>query len=218
MKMKKIVIIGAGDGGRLLLHMLRKFYPDLNVIGFIDDNKKLVGTVIDGLKVIRTSKELGKVKAEYFVNGIGMNIKARKMLFLKAKKAGLKPFNVIHPSAVIDSSAKLGQGVIILAKVVVNPFSRIGDNIFIFSGSIIEHDSSIGNNVYISPGVHIAGHVAVEDNVFFGIGSNVIENVKIGKNSVIGAGALVLKNVPTNVVYAGVPAKKLRNLRKEEIA
>lgn len=57
----------------------------------------------------------------------------------------------------------------------------------------------------------------VHDNVLIGMGSIVMDNVVIGENSVIAAGAVVLENtiVEPNSVYAGVPAKKVKDIDEE---
>ena len=55
--------------------------------------------------------------------------------------------------------------------------------------------------------------INIEDRVLVGSGSTIITGVTtIGENSLIGAGSVVLKNIESNSVYAGVPAKKIREL------
>jgi UDP-perosamine 4-acetyltransferase len=207
--MKEILILGAGGGGRILSTVVKES-SKYKLIGFIDDSDSKQGKEVNGFKVIGKSEDLSKYKGKGFVVGVGTNMQARKELFEKALKAGLEPVNIIHKSAVVDKTAEIGKGIVLLAGVVVNPFAKVGDNVFVFTNSTIEHDNVIGSNVYISPGVHLAGHVTVEDNTFFGINSCVIEKINIGKDVTIGAGAVVLKDVPDSVVVAGTPAKVLR--------
>ncbi len=61
---KKTVIIGAGDGGTLLLREIQQ-NPNLGyrIIGFVDDNK--VNKVVMGLNVLGTSKDLKELKDKY---------------------------------------------------------------------------------------------------------------------------------------------------------
>ena len=61
---KKTVIIGAGDGGTLLLREIQQ-NPNLGyrIIGFVDDNK--VNKVVMGLNVLGTSKDLKELKEKY---------------------------------------------------------------------------------------------------------------------------------------------------------
>ncbi len=207
--MEKIVIIGAGDGGRIISQLV-KDQEDFEILGFIDDDESLQGKIINGYKVIGTSINLKKFQGLNFVVAIGTNMKRRKMLFEKAIDSKLNPISVTHHSATIDKTAKIDKGTIILANCVINSFATVGKNVFIFSGTIIEHDAIIGNNVYFSPGVKLGGGVKIGDNTFLGINSCTVERITVGSNVIVGAGSVVLKNVPDNTVVAGVPAKVLR--------
>jgi acetyltransferase-like isoleucine patch superfamily enzyme len=54
--------------------------------------------------------------------------------------------------------------------------------------------------------------VIIENNVFIGAHSLILKGVTIGENSIIGAGSVVTKNVPPNQIWAGNPAKFIRNV------
>ncbi|MDC1150394.1 acyltransferase [Gammaproteobacteria bacterium] len=54
--------------------------------------------------------------------------------------------------------------------------------------------------------------VVLEDNVWIGDSAIICKGVTIGKNSIIGAGAVVTKNVPPNSIFAGNPARLVKNL------
>ncbi len=207
--MRRIVIIGAGDGGRLVSELVKE-QQEFEVICFIDDNEAVQGKTINGYKIIGTSADLKRFGGIGFVIAVGMNMKARSMLFEKAMDAMLEPVNVIHRTAIIEKSAQVGKGTIMLANCVINAFATVGENVFIFTGTIIEHDTNIGNNVYFSPGVSLGGGVKVGDNTFFGINSCTVGGITIGSNVIVGAGSVVLKDVPDNTVVAGIPAKILR--------
>ncbi|MEP7277990.1 MAG: DapH/DapD/GlmU-related protein, partial [Bacteroidota bacterium] len=51
----------------------------------------------------------------------------------------------------------------------------------------------------------------IEDDVWIGYGSTILSGVKIGRGSIIAAGSLVTKDVLPYSIYAGVPAKKIKN-------
>lgn len=61
------------------------------------------------------------------------------------------------------------------------------------------------NTTYPSP-------VVIGKNVWIGSNVTIIPGVTIGDNSVIAAGSVVTKDVPENVVVAGVPAKKIKDI------
>lgn len=74
----------------------------------------------------------------------------------------------------------------------------------------------LGNNVSIGHNAIVHG-CTVEDNVLIGMGAIVMDNVKIGRNSIIAAGAVVLEgtDVPAGSIFAGVPAKKVKDISPE---
>jgi len=98
---------------------------------------------------------------------------------------------------------------------------RIGNKVNIQDGACIhctyqKTKTNIGNNVSI--GHHALVHgCTVADNVLIGMGAIVMDNVQIGTNSIIAAGAVVLEGtiVQAGSVYAGVPAKKVKDISQE---
>ena len=90
----------------------------------------------------------------------------------------------------------------------------IGDNVSIaHSSSILStnhqwEDSSIP--IKYNPVSSAA--VTISDDVWIGCGVRILAGVTIGPRSVIAAGAVVSKSVDGNALYAGVPARKIRDL------
>ncbi|WP_448377193.1 acyltransferase [Fervidobacterium sp.] len=74
--------------------------------------------------------------------------------------------------------------------------------------------SNIDIPVYFSPLVF--GKVVIEDGADIGAGSIILPGVRIGKGAVIGAGSVVNKDVPPYEIWAGVPARKIRDRSKTE--
>lgn len=54
--------------------------------------------------------------------------------------------------------------------------------------------------------------VTIEHDVFIGAGTIILKGVTIGACSVIGAGSVVTKDIPANQIWAGNPAKYIRDL------
>ncbi len=74
----------------------------------------------------------------------------------------------------------------------------------------------LGNNVSIGHNALVHG-CNVADNVLIGMGAIVMDNAVIGENSIIAAGAVVLEGtiVPPSSIFAGVPAKKIKDISPE---
>jgi len=95
---------------------------------------------------------------------------------------------------------------------------RIGNRVNIQDGVVIHgtYESAatqIGNNVSVGHNAIVHG-CTIHDNVLIGMGSIVMDHCVVGSNSIIAAGAVVPPNtvVPEGSVFAGVPAKKIKEI------
>jgi len=57
--------------------------------------------------------------------------------------------------------------------------------------------------------LHSKGPVVLEDNVWLGDGVAVLPGITIGRNAIVGANSVVTRNIPSNTVWAGVPATQI---------
>jgi carbonic anhydrase/acetyltransferase-like protein (isoleucine patch superfamily) len=94
----------------------------------------------------------------------------------------------------------------------------LGDKVNVQDGAIIhctyqKCGTIVGNNVSIGHNAIVHGCV-INENVLVGMGAIIMDNAQIGSNSIIAAGAVVLENtiVEPGSIYAGVPAKKVKNI------
>ena len=101
---------------------------------------------------------------------------------------------------------------------------RLGNKVNVQDGAVIHctferSKTIIGNNVSIGHNAIVHGCV-IENNVLVGMGSIVMDNAHIGSNSIIAAGAVVLENtiIEPGTIYAGVPAKKVKDISQEMIS
>ena len=117
------------------------------------------------------------------------------------------PF-LIHPSAIISPTVKVGHGALVVAGSIVNADTSIGRGTILNTACSVDHDCMIGDFVHISPGAHLAGGVHVGDGAWIGIGAVVREGVRIGKNVIVAAGAAVVRDIEDGVRVGGVPARE----------
>lgn len=99
---------------------------------------------------------------------------------------------------------------------------KIGNKVNIQDGSVLhtlyqKSTIEIGNNVSLGHNVNIHG-ATLKDNCLIGIGATVLDHAIIGENSIVAANSLILSNtiVEPNSVYAGVPAKKVKDIEPEQ--
>ncbi len=103
-------------------------------------------------------------------------------------------------------------------------YIKIGNKVNIQDGAIIhctyqKHPTIIGNNVSIGHNAIVHG-CTIHDNVLIGMGAIVMDNCVVESNSIIAAGAVVTQNthVEAGTIYAGVPAKKVKDISQELIS
>ena len=206
-----VLIVGAGGHCRVVLSILHS-YKNFNVIGIADRDSLNFGEEISG-SVIKYSwknfTEIYEKGTQYAVIAIGDNDE-RKELFSRLSSLGFEIPTIIHPSAIIEKDAVVGNGCVICMGIKIGTQVSIGKNGIVWTGSIIDHEAKIGDYVFIAPGCNIAGRVKIGDGSFVGIGSTIKEKITIGKSVVIGAGSVVISDICDNTTVAGVPAKTLR--------
>jgi carbonic anhydrase/acetyltransferase-like protein (isoleucine patch superfamily) len=103
-------------------------------------------------------------------------------------------------------------------------YIKIGDKVNIQDGAIIhctyqKHPTEIGNSVSIGHNAIVHG-CTVKDNVLIGMGAIVMDNCVIESNTIIAAGAVVTQNtvVESGTIYAGIPAKKVKDINASDFA
>ena len=215
---KKIVIIGVGGQGRevaFYISRINQNEPKYQILGFLDDNEKNHGLVINNLPVLGGTK--------WFQEEIYDNIhciiavgkpKIKKKILEKIKDCKINFVNIIDPSVIIDKSfSRIGEGVIIAPGSVILSNTSIEDHVLINYNAVIGHDCIIEKYATINPNVGIAGNVCIQEGAYVGIGTNIIQDISIGKWSIIGAGAVVIRNIPDNVTAVGIPAKQITKIK-----
>lgn len=102
-------------------------------------------------------------------------------------------------------------------------FIKIGNKVNVQDGACIhctfqKYGTTIGNNVSIGHNAIVHG-CTLHDNVLIGMGAIVMDNAVVQSNTIIAAGAVVLENTicEAGSIYAGVPAKKVKDISQELI-
>lgn len=100
-------------------------------------------------------------------------------------------------------------------------FIKMGNKVNVQDGAVIhatyqKSPTTIGNNVSIGHNALVHG-CTIKDNVLIGMGSIVMDDCVIEENVIIAAGAVLTKGTvaESGSVYAGMPAKKIKDLDTE---
>jgi carbonic anhydrase/acetyltransferase-like protein (isoleucine patch superfamily) len=103
-------------------------------------------------------------------------------------------------------------------------YIRLGKKVNVQDGAVIhgtykKSATNIGNNVTIGHNAIVHG-CTVKDNVLIGMGSIVMDDAVIESNTIIAAGAVITKgtHVESGAIYAGIPAKKVKDISEELVS
>jgi len=103
-------------------------------------------------------------------------------------------------------------------------YIKMGHKVNVQDGAVIhctfqKYPTNIGNNVSIGHNAIVHG-CTIHDNVLIGMGAIVMDNCVVQSNSIIAAGAVVTQNthVEGRTIYAGVPAKKVKDINNDQIS
>lgn len=210
--MKNILIYGANGLGSEVLELVRtlnSLSSRWNILGFIDDNKAMHGSYFSGAKIIGGGDALGSISEPFdLIFGIAAPA-VKKKLYEKIKDNVKISFPIIiHPSAVVASSAQISEGCVIFSSCFVSVNTVMGKHSLLSAASQLAHDSKLGDFCSVMPSVNISGNVDVEEMVYIGVQSAIRQGLKIGRCSTIGMGSVVVKDVPQECTVMGNPARR----------
>ncbi|MBC9797797.1 gamma carbonic anhydrase family protein [Sinomicrobium weinanense] len=133
----------------------------------------------------------------------------------------------IAENAVIVGDVQMGDQCSVWFNAVIRGdvhYIKIGNKVNVQDGAVIhatyqKSPTNIGNNVSIGHNAIVHG-CTIHDNVLIGMGSIVMDDCVVESNSIIAAGAVVTQNtrVEAGSIYAGVPAKKVKDISQELIS
>ncbi len=124
--------------------------------------------------------------------------------------------NLPHAGIKIGRDSLIGEynvirgqgGVTIGDRVYTSPFTQI---------VAVDHVCADPDRPFVEQGITAEG-IVVEDDVWIGSGAIVTDGVRIGRGAVVAAGAVVTTDVPAHTLVGGVPARPLRDLRREPLS
>ncbi len=124
-------------------------------------------------------------------------------------------------TAVVIGDVEMGSGCSVWYNAVIRGdvhYIRMGSKVNVQDGAIIhctyqKFPTNIGNNVSIGHNAIVHG-CTVHDNVLIGMGAIVMDDCVVESNTIIAAGAVVTQGtrVKAGSIYAGIPAKKIKDI------
>jgi acetyltransferase-like isoleucine patch superfamily enzyme len=160
----------------------------------------------------------------------------RKETTVIGKHCTLRPGVSIYSGVKVGDNVSFGHNALVRENVTIGTESKLGTNV------VVDGSCSIGCKVSVQTGVYICTYSTIEDSVFLGpccvftndkyvmqkpfkllgptvkkgasIGANALlfPGITVGEGAVIGAQAMVNVDVPPRTIFAGIPARKIRDV------
>jgi len=210
--MKRIAILGSGDLAIQITHLAQQS-GNGTVVGYFDDFKtkgEMVGTapILGAIADVMDSFQ-SKMFDELII-GIGYKHMEKRAALYEHFAPKIPFARIIHPSCIIDPSAKIFQGSVLFSACVLDMNAFIDANCILYNGCIVAHDSYVEKHCIFGPSVNLAGFCKIGPSVNLGIGTIVSDSISITEKVQTGAGTVVIKPITESGLYVGVPAKKIQ--------
>ena len=178
---ENLLLVGAGGFGRVVLEHAQQVFD----CALVDDGY-VPGTVINGAEVVGKVGDIARLFGEYqkLVVGIGNNA-LREKVYKEAAVIGYVFPNIIVSSAYISPYATIGTGCIILNNAVVQSGAKVGNGVILNAGVEVHLDSVVDDYVLIYTNSVVRTHAHVGRRAHIGSTLTIGNNVMVPEDGVV---------------------------------
>lgn len=211
--MKHLVIIGARGFGRevcSVFYRTEQFISGaISVKGFLDDK----ADALDGLDgdwppIISSVEQYVIQEDDVFFCALGDPFWRKHYSDLITNKGG-RFISIIHPTAIVNKTARIGEGCFIGPFTTISPNVSIGKHVMIQAFVDLGHDSVVNSFSSIESYVFLGGYASVGQLTIIHTKASVIPHKSVGNSCVVGHGSVVIKHVKEGLHVFGNPAVKI---------
>lgn len=188
--MEDIILVGYGGHGKSVADCIEreKFYK---IAGYTDNKEQACEYPYLGTdRELLSYYEKGIKNAAVCVGYLGKGC-IREKIFENLKEIGYTLPVIKDPSAIISSSAKIGEGTFIGKGAIVNAKAQIGRMVIINSMALVEHECVLEDFSHIAVSAVLCGQVSVGRAAFVGANATVIQGMKIKPHQIVPAGTVI---------------------------
>ncbi len=201
-----IVIVGAGGFGREVYGWAKDVFSKdrYTFKGFLDkDPDSFKGHHLT-LPVLGDEGTYAIQENDRFVLAIGEG-NVKKSIVLELKQKGAQFLTLVHPTAIVAGTAKLGEGVVICPFAVVCDGVVLDDFVMMNLYASCGHDARVGKYSILCPYTAVNGDVVIGEQVYLGSHSTVARYKKVGQKAKVSANSTVMQDVPEHGFVYVVP-------------
>lgn len=210
---ERTIIVGAGGFGRELIqwagdcHNAGRLPP---LAGIVDDKSDALAGFDYDVSIIGAMDDFTPLPGDHLLMAIGTPAIKQRVAERFVTRGG-RFASLIHPTAIVATSARIGDGTILCPLSLVSANATIGRLCTVNALSSIGHDVHIGDYTTLSAHVDLTGAAQVGHSVLIGTGAKVLPRVRIGNDATIGSGSVVYRSVRAGSSVFAAPAKTLRS-------
>jgi sugar O-acyltransferase (sialic acid O-acetyltransferase NeuD family) len=205
-----LLLVGAGGLTREVLSLCAAIGRPVQ--GVLDDDLVKTGSDVGGTTVLGPIDNVERYPDTQLLLCTGKGSVRRD---LAGRLAGLgvtddRYGTVVDESVRVPSTCTVGYGTILLGGVVLTTDVRIGRHVVCMPHVTLTHDDDLADFVTLTAGVSLGGGVVVGEAAYIGMNASVREGRTVGAGSVLGMGAVLVTDQPPGTIYAGVPARPIK--------
>jgi sugar O-acyltransferase (sialic acid O-acetyltransferase NeuD family) len=191
-KIKRLMIVGAGGFGRELESWARDALAngvEWKPVGFLDDDPKALNGKQSLLPLLGGVSDFVPAKDILLVIAVGRP-DLRRRIQSDLLSRGARFANVIHPTASVARSARLGTGIILAQYSVVSAEALVGDGVFLNFHAVAQHDVVLGAWCQLNSHADVGGFSVLGEEVLVGTHGVIPAGARVPDRQIIQAGCV----------------------------
>lgn len=208
---QNLIIISAGHFGREVFTWAGQAIlqgAPLAIKGFLDDRPNILQGLDHYGPILSSVEGYSPEPNDVFLCAVG-DPKVKQDYCRQVLKKGGTFATLIHPTALVGPSVRIGAGSIICPFTQLSCGIDVGRFVALGTFSSVGHDSAIGEYCQISGHCGINGNAVLEEGAFLGSHAVILPDARVGAWAYVGAGSVVLKRVKPGTKVFGNPARPI---------
>ncbi|MDX1303660.1 acetyltransferase [Photobacterium sp.] len=208
--MDKLIVVGGGGFAKEIIWLAKDC--NFDVVGVLDDSPDMEGQTVLGVPVLGTISSWCQHRNCKFVIAIG-SPRTRILVAKKMLTVGNPTFaTLIHPSVINSKHVSIGEGTMVCAGSILTVDVEIGQHCILNLNVTVGHETTFLDFVTVAPMAAVSGNVILETGVEVGTGASIKQGLTLSSGAMLGMGGVLTKNIAPNLIFAGNPAKKLKEM------